>query len=251
MSTPGHGFILTFEGRTALVTGAASGIGKATTQRLLQCGIEVLAVDLHQPEIADIDGTISVPVAADVRDREQLNEALKVFGHAPEYVVNCAGILDPTGFAGVSRESFARVLDVNLIGAYLAIDVARAAGALRSVVNVTSIEAARVVALSDPDPHPAYAASKAALSMLTKTAARALAASGARVNSIAPGFVLTPMASGHGSSGALPSALSDRVPLGRFATPGQIADSIAFLLSDQAGYITGTELVVDGGFQQT
>jgi NAD(P)-dependent dehydrogenase (short-subunit alcohol dehydrogenase family) len=251
MSTSARHFPLTFDGRVALVTGAASGIGEAAVRLLLECGVRVLAVDLREPERVEVGGIASFPVAADVRERSQIVAALAAFGQAPDYLVNCAGILDATGFAGVSRDAFARVLDVNLVGAYLVIDVAREAGSLRSVVNVTSIEATRVVALSDPDPHPAYAASKAALAMLTRTAARALAPVGARVNSIAPGFVLTPMAAAHGSSGALPAALRSRVPLGRFASPRQIAESIAFLLSDQAAYITGSELVVDGGFSQT
>ncbi|OIH84952.1 hypothetical protein BLJ79_07000 [Arthrobacter sp. UCD-GKA] len=246
-----RGFELTFQGTTALVTGAASGIGKATVERFLDCGIEVLALDRSVSPAVTRNGVSSFPFAADVRNTDQLKLAIAEFGRAPNYVVNCAGILDPTGFNNVDREAFMKVLDVNLVGAYQVIDLVRDAGALLSVVNVTSIEATRVVALSDPDPHPAYSASKAALTMLTKTAARALAPLGVRVNSVAPGFVLTPMAQEHGGQESLPPVLGHRVPLGTYAEASQIADSIAFLSSDQASYITGSELVVDGGFRQT
>jgi len=251
MTTAARELALTFAGERAVVTGAASGIGRATVDLLVASGIQVLAIDLRAPQLVSSGGASSIPAAADVRDREELQRAFRALPGAPAYVVNCAGILDRTGFAGVTHAAFQRVLDVNLLGAYQVIDIAGAAGMLRSAVNVTSVEASRVVALSDPDPHPAYAASKAALAMLTRTAARAFAASGARVNSVAPGFVATPMAAAHGEGDELPDALRSRVPLGRFAQPRQIAEAIAFLLSDQAAYITGAELVVDGGFALT
>lgn len=252
MTQQTRGFELTFAGEWALVTGAASGIGAATVQRLVASGISVLAIDIALSAPVQIGNVCSIPLVADVRSREQLEKAVGEVGRAPDYVVNCAGILDSTGFHSVDAASFARVLDINLVGAYNVIDVSHALGNLRSVVNITSIEATRVIALSDPDPHPAYAASKAGLRMLTKTASRALSQFGVRVNSVAPGFVLTPMAKEHASSSdSLPPALESRVPLQRFAEPHEIANSIAFLLSDQASYITGTELTIDGGFSQT
>jgi NAD(P)-dependent dehydrogenase (short-subunit alcohol dehydrogenase family) len=169
-------------------------------------------------------------------------------------VVNCAGILDPTGFAGVSVDSWRRTLEVNLVAAYTVIDILRprleAAGG-GAVVNVSSIEAERVIAVSNPDPNPAYAASKAGLTMLTRTAARALAGTGVRVNSVSPGFVATQMAAGHGDTATLPPVLEPRVPLGRFAAPEEIAQAILFLLSDQASFVTGADLRVDGGLSLT
>lgn len=238
---------LHFTGQTALVTGAGSGIGEAITGLLIQAGVTVYAVDQYLPTVTPG----ALPMAADVRNSEQLDRLFETLPTAPEYVVNSAGVLDPTGFTSVPDISFARVLDINLTGAYRIIDRARIAGALRSVVNITSIEGFRVVALSNPDPHPAYAASKAALSMLTRTAARAMAGRGTRVNSIAPGFVRTPMAQEHGDPGELPTAMQQRIPLQRFASPAEVAHSVVFLLSDEAAYITGTELTVDGGFSLT
>lgn len=248
---------LTFRGGDAVVTGAASGIGRATARMLVAAGIRTLRVDLVRPEpFSDLPAELQAESAVDVRDKDALVIAFEEFlgGRGLGYVVNCAGILRTTGFAGVDREVWLQTLDVNLVGAYHVIDAAAAhfdASRPSGIVNVTSLEASHVIALSDPDPTPHYAASKAALSMLTKSAARAMAGTGTRVNSVAPGFVATPMAATHGNVDVLPPSLATRVPLQRFADPDEIAWSIVFLLSDQASFITGTELLVDGGFALT
>jgi NAD(P)-dependent dehydrogenase (short-subunit alcohol dehydrogenase family) len=248
---------LTFSGGDAVVTGAASGIGAAIARTLMSAGIRTVRVDVRAPEPdPGFAAELQVGVAADVRDPDLLERLAEVGAPAAgiSYLVNCAGVTDDTGFSGVDRQAWLQVLEINLVGAYNLIDAL--SPALRdathsAIVNVTSIEASRVIALSNPDPTPHYAASKAGLYMLTQTAARALAADGVRVNSISPGFVATPMAAAHGDTTVLPPALAVRVPAGRFADPGDIAAAAAFLLSDQAGYITGTDLRVDGGFQLT
>ena len=248
---------LTFSGGDAVVTGAASGIGAAIARVLMSAGIRTIRVDLRapQPEPA-FAAELQVGVAADVRDPDLVRRLSEAGAHGADisYLVNCAGIIENTGFSGVEREAWLRCLEINLVGAYNLIDALSPtlrAAAHSAVVNVTSIEASRVIALSDPDPTPQYAASKAGLQMLTQTAARALAGDGVRVNSISPGFVATAMAAAHGDTTALPPALAGRVPAGRFAEPDDIANAVAFLLSDQAGYITGTDLRIDGGFQLT
>jgi NAD(P)-dependent dehydrogenase (short-subunit alcohol dehydrogenase family) len=248
---------LTFSGGDALVTGAASGIGAAIARTLMSAGVRTIRLDLRAPDPEpDFAAELQVGVAADVRDPDLMGQLAEagVAGDAISYLVNCAGIIDNTGFSGVDRQAWLRCLEINLVGAYNLIDALSPVlrGATHSaIVNITSIEASRVIALSDPDPTPQYAASKAGLHMLTQTAARALAVDGVRVNSISPGFVATPMAASHGDTTVLPPALAARVPAGRFAEPDDIAQAAAFLLSDQAGYITGTDLRVDGGFQLT
>jgi NAD(P)-dependent dehydrogenase (short-subunit alcohol dehydrogenase family) len=254
---PSRSLPLTFSGGDALITGAASGIGAAIARTLMSAGVRTVRMDIRPPESDPTHGPhIQVCVAADVRDADVLR-TLTDGGADPDgisYLVNCAGILDNTGFSGVSTQAWLKSMEVNVIGAYNLIDhlspaLRRASAA--AVVNITSIEAARVIALTNPDPTPHYAASKAGLHMLTQTAARALAADGVRVNSVSPGFVATAMAAAHGNTTELPPSLADRVPAGRFAEPEDIANAVAFLLSDQACYITGADLRVDGGFQLT
>lgn len=248
---------LSFGGGDAVVTGAASGIGAATAAALMSAGIRTVRLDIRTPEPDPRHpDELQVNCAANVRDPDLVSR-LREAGAAADsisYVVNCAGIIDNTGFGGVPRDAWLRCLEINLVGAYNVIDALTPAlrqNTPAAVVNISSIEAARVVALSDPDPTPQYAASKAGLSMLTQSSARALAADGIRVNSVAPGFVATPMAAAHGDTGSLPPALAPRVPVGRFADPTEIAYAAAFLLSDQAAYLTGSEVRVDGGFALT
>ncbi|MDF2826126.1 MAG: 3-oxoacyl-ACP reductase [Mycobacterium sp.] len=255
--TGSRSLALTFAGRSAVVTGAGSGIGAATARLLTEAGIRTLGLDLEDPTGGheDIADGLMVGRAVDVRDRAALETALQqTFPDGRlNYVVNCAGIAAHTGFRGVSTGEWHAILEVNLIGAYNVIDsCADLLGACdpAAIVNITSMEASRVIAFTNPDPNPHYAASKAALAMLTSTAARALGGH-TRVNSIAPGFVATPMAAEHGSTATLPPQLAARTVVNRWAQPHEIASAAAFLLSDQASYITGADLRVDGGLATT
>lgn len=257
VAAPTKSLPLTFSGGDALITGAASGIGAAIARTLSSAGVRTIRMDIRTPQLDPAFGPeLQVGIAADVRDADLLATLIDhgVHPDAISYLVNCAGILDNTGFTGVDKQAWLRCLEINLVGAYNLIDTLTPAlrrNSPAAVVNITSIEAARVIALSDPDPTPQYAASKAGLHTLTQSAARALAGDGVRVNCVSPGFVATAMAAAHGTTSALPPSLAARVPAGRFADPDDIAPAVAFLLSDQAGYITGTDLCVDGGFRLT
>jgi NAD(P)-dependent dehydrogenase (short-subunit alcohol dehydrogenase family) len=257
IAVPAKTMPLTFSGGDAVVTGAASGIGAAVARTLMGAGVRTISLDVRTPaNQPDHPADLQHAVVADVRDPDLTQRFIEAGAAIDDvsYLVNCAGILDTTGFLGVDRQAWLRALEINLVGAYQLIDVLSPAlrrAPVAAVVNITSIEAERVIALTDPDPTPQYAASKAGLAMLTRSAARALAGDGVRVNSVSPGFVATPMAAAHGDTQSLPPTLAERVPAGRFATAADIAYAVAFLLSDQASYITGTDLRVDGGFDLT
>ncbi|MGH3276333.1 MAG: SDR family NAD(P)-dependent oxidoreductase [Streptosporangiaceae bacterium] len=255
-----------FSGDTALVTGAASGIGKATATALHAAGLRVLLLDQDAAAAAEVRAQLGERASAgqaDIADPARTERAIAdlTAGHALSYVAHCAGIHQSAGFTDLSGADWSRMLGVNLVGAF---NVARAcAGLLRSapgsaIVNITSVEASRVVALANPHATPHYAAAKAGLEMLTRSLAHELAPDGIRVNAVAPGLVDTPMTrSDHGSdSGGPPGgagrelarAFADHLLIKRYAQPGEIAAAICFLLSDSASYITATTLTVDGGF---
>ena len=166
-------------------------------------------------------------------------------------MVNCAGIHQPAGVEELSADDWTRMLSVNLVGAF---NVSRAAARhLRSaqapaIVNITSVESTRVVALVNPHATPHYAAAKAGLDMLTKSLAHEFAPDGIRVNAVAPGAVDTPMMRGDHGRAPLARAFADHLLIKRYARPAEIAAAICFLLSDSASYITATTLTVDGGF---
>jgi NAD(P)-dependent dehydrogenase (short-subunit alcohol dehydrogenase family) len=172
-------------------------------------------------------------------------------GRPLSYVAHCAGIHHSAGAGELNADDWSRMLGVNLVGAF---NVARACAAhLRSapgpaIVNVTSVEAARVIALINPHATPHYAAAKAGLEMLTRSLAHEFAPDGIRVNAVAPGAVDTPMMRGDHGRVPLARAFADHLLIKRYARPAEIAAAICFLLSDSASYITATTLTVDGGF---
>lgn len=246
---------LTFRGDAALVTGAASGIGRACVDALVSAGLRVIALDRDE-SVAEVTQSHPVgavdAIASDVTNEDRMSEALShVNTNGLAYVVNCAGVHGQFSFDTITADEWHRVLDINLLGAFWASRAAvphlRATG-FGAIVNITSIEARQVVALINPDATPHYAASKAALAMLTQSMAHSLARDNIRVNAVAPGFTSTPMAHGnHGATDLAPQA-ADRMLIKRYATTREIAEPVAFLLSDSASYITATTLAIDGGF---
>ncbi len=247
-----------------LITGAASGIGRATTQRLAADGATALVlVDRDAAGLAAVadelkDGSALVTVCHDVADEaawDGLERRVRQDWSGLDGVVVCAGIADSGAIADLSFEAWRRVLSVNLDGAFLTLRTGmrllRDRGSAVVVSSVSAIKAEPGVA--------AYAASKAAVLQLAKVAAREGAPRGVRVNAILPGGVETPIWRGMPFFDDLvretgsEQAAFDRMagfatPLGHYAKPEEIAGQIAFLLSDAARSITGAALTVDGGY---
>ncbi len=262
-----------FAGKVALVTGAGRGIGRATAIRFAGEGARVVLlartateIDATAAEIVEVGGS-ALAIACDIADPDAVRSAVaKALDYARErgnpsggidILVNNAGISIPTGFVGADFDEWDAVMRVNLYGAiHLAREVAPVmieAGRGGAIVNVSSIHGYRVEALAS-----AYDVAKGGLDQLTRALALELAPHGIRVNGIAPGFVDTPMA-------ILPDGTNElegqwfnehyvgrrKIPLARAAAPEEIAATIAFMASDDASYVNGTTLVVDGGLSIT
>jgi NAD(P)-dependent dehydrogenase (short-subunit alcohol dehydrogenase family) len=246
-------------GRVALITGAASGIGKATAQRFLAEGARVMAADANgdglAAEFGGRDGVIAVTgdVAQSADAARMAAAAVDAFGSI-DILVNCAGIARYTNFLELPLAEWQVVQDVNSTGTFLmAQAVARhmvtshPERRTRAIVNIASVEA-HVVLASEGHPQVHYNASKGAVHMITRALAVELAPHGIRVNSICPGVTETPLASFALSNAEKRASIEKLVPLGRVGQPGEIAAAALFLASEDASYITGEALVVDGGF---
>lgn len=236
-----------FSGRSILVTGASSGIGRATVEALCTAGASVVAAARNVNELARLaEETGCEPLMLDVSDEAAIDDALgslDVF----DGLVNCAGIALLERAVDTTGASFDRVMAVNTRGAVLiAKHVARGmldAKRAGSIVNVSS--QAALVALDD---HLSYSASKAALDAVTRALCIELGPFGIRVNSVNPTVTLTPMAVQAWSEPAKREPALKAIPLRRFAESAEVAAPIMFLLSDAASMISGVCLPIDGGY---
>ena len=239
--------------RVALVTGGSRGIGRATSLALAADGFDVAVVYAGNAEaaaqtVADLEaaGATARAYQCDVSDAEAVNETVKQvlsdFGHVWA-LVNDAGITRDGLIARMSEDDFSRVIDVNLKGAFhLVRALSRSFMRQRGgrIVNVSS-----VVGLMGNAGQANYASSKAGLIGLTKSVARELASRGVTSNAVAPGFIETDM------TAVLPEAVREgydkQIPLGHLGRPEDVANTIRFLVSDAAAYVTGEVIRVDGG----
>ncbi|MHC9297234.1 SDR family NAD(P)-dependent oxidoreductase [Mycobacterium sp. LTG2003] len=232
--------------RVALVTGAARGQGAAIVSRLVADGFQVAATDLLIDELRDSTtgfGDKVLAIGLDVASAEQWQRAVDATVHrfgSLSTLVNNAGVLHRASIPDETPEGFEGSWRVNCLGPFLGIravlgHLRRAEGA--AIVNTCSTGAIR------PFPnHVAYGSSKWALRGLTQVAAAELGADGIRVNAVFPGPVETPML-----DETTQTRLAARAVAGRLGKPAEIADAVAFLVSEHAAFITGSELVVDGG----
>jgi gluconate 5-dehydrogenase len=237
--------------KVTMVTGAASGIGRATALMLAERGHQVVCTDLPDTEIHEMqDLTGGISITADVRIESEVDAlfegAIKKFGRI-DGVVNCAGIEENFIDAReMSLEIFEQTMNTNVTGSFL---IARAAGRLMvpqgsgSIVLIGSILSA--VGYGG---NAAYTASKGAVLQLGKALAVDWSKYGVRVNVIGPGPVATPMSAESLQDPVKSAWMKERIPIGRPANPNEIAKACAFLLSDEASFVAGAFIPVDGGW---
>jgi glucose 1-dehydrogenase len=242
-------------GKLAIVTGGASGIGKAICERFAADGARVVIADLNEDKgraLAQALGVSAAFVKTDMSsaaDIEALAEAVSALGPI-DILVNNAGIVHAADFLDLKAEDFDRVLAVNLRGSFLLGQAVarlmaarvRAGGPAGNIINMSSVNAVFAIANQVP-----YSVSKGGISQLTKVMALSLAPYGIRVNAIGPGSIMTDMLASVNNDPAARNRILSRTPLGRIGDPSEIASVAAFLASDDASYITGQTIYADGG----
>jgi NAD(P)-dependent dehydrogenase (short-subunit alcohol dehydrogenase family) len=239
--------------QTIVVTGAASGIGRAVAERLLQRQTSVFAIDRNigelQEELSERHGSRIRFLQADITDEEAVRSGLEAsLADLPPL----AGLVNAAGFGGYSEivdsdaMAWRNIVDVCLTGTYVMTKVVGGAmrrhGSHGAIVNIASTNAQQPAAGMS-----AYCSAKAGVEMFTKVAAMELGAYGIRVIGVGPGLTATPLTGRLTGNAGLYQSFLDNIPLGRAAEPADIAASVLFLLSEDAGYITGQTLYVDGG----
>ena len=245
------------EDRIAIITGGAQGIGLAIAERYVREGAKVVLADVLDGEgrkaAAGLGEGNAVFAHCNVASKAEVDslmaETVKRYGRV-DILVNNAGILKTADFLDIAEEDFDRVLAVNLKGSFLCgqaaarvmVEQVKAGGRPGAIVNMSSINS--WVAIPNQVP---YSVSKGGMQQLTKVMALSLAQYGIRVNAIGPGSIMTKILEAVANDQAAMDRIMSRTPLGRIGDPSEIASVAAFLASDDASYVTGETIFVDGG----
>ena len=232
--------------RTAVVTGAAGGIGQAICRRLAADGFAVAGLDLREPDLSEVPGGRAYSV--DIRDAGSVRQAadrIRTDLGAPWLLVNAAGVFSIQYVTDLREEEWDRILDTNLKGPFLtcreflpAMIEARD-GCIVNIASTAGVRGGRKRA--------AYCASKGGLVLLTRSLAVDHGRDGIRVNCVCPGLIDTEMADWIRHDAAAMADFNASTPAGRIGQPADIADAVSFLASDRAGYLQGSVIMVDGG----
>jgi 3-oxoacyl-[acyl-carrier protein] reductase len=243
---------LIFKGKVALVTGGSGGIGLDVSKKLAKLNIKVLILDINKPKISRNKFIYFEQV--DLSNENEINQAIGKFIKKEkriDYVVNAAGVLwfdRDLGLEKIKTNIWDKVFSINLKSMLIVLKKIlpnMKKNKFGSIVNISSVDALS----GDDKPQEAYGASKAAMIRLSKSIAIQYASKNIRSNSILPGPVDTPMQKRWGKNPNAKKNLIKIIPLQRIGKPENIADTVLFLLSEQSCFITGTEIIVDGGLK--
>lgn len=241
-------------GRTAVITGAGGGIGKAVALELAANGVHCHVLDraseLVDATVSEINeiGSQATGFVCDVTNEDAITSVAREIKNC-DVLVNAAGLVRPGALADLKTSEWEDLLKVNLTGYFLMARtftphlVASGNGAMVHIASISS---------SNPQGSSgAYSVSKAGVVIMSKQLAFELGSQGVRSNTVSPGLVRTPMTEAYYQVGDVAQRRGAAVPIGRVAKPDDIADVVTFLVSDRARYITGADLIADGGFSQT